>query len=127
MARLILLDNEGGSLATLGTGMARLEGAQGFDSVVARTTGQRQIHVGVPQILEEVGLRMIPGVRSFEGKEQDDDEIIALSKPGVPEAVATWGYELPNAEFSERVYLANLRVIRDQIAKQIAHFCASRS
>jgi hypothetical protein len=129
MARLLLVDAVGGSLAALGAAMAGVEGAPGFDEVKARTTAELRVDPLIHGVLEEVGVRLVPPVKQLTQEEPDASTVIISlgdSPVPVPGAAAHWDVALAPADAPRLVQRSTARRMRDTLARQLAAFCASR-
>ncbi len=123
MARLVFVDDMGGSLAALGAAMARLEGAPGFEEAVARTTTPVEILPVVGQVLTEIGLHLTPVVRPFVPdliRHAEGDLVVSLGTLRVDGADQHWPLCLAAPDAHPLVVRSTARTTRDQIARLVA-------
>ena len=118
MPRLVLVDHVGGSLSALGAAMARLEGAPGFDEVVARTSGEVKVAPVVSEVLQEVGIHLVPMVKQL-GEPAEGDVVVELGD-ATQLADAVWSFRLADAAQPPLVQRSTARTTRDRLARAIA-------
>jgi hypothetical protein len=125
MARLVLVDGSGGSLAVLGAAMAHVEGAPGYEGAVARAVGAVDVAPVVNEVLAEVGIHMAPAAKPF-GEPTDGDLVIAIGDTSV-KADERVDAALATAGSPDLVVRSTARIMRDRLAREIAKICARRA
>lgn len=121
MRRLVLLDDAGGRLAALAAGMAALEGAAGFDAVVAR--GEAPLDPLISAALAEVGL-LLPPPLSPAAEPLGNDVVVSIGASPLPGASAHWAAALAPDSALPLVQRAAARTTRDHLARCLAALCA---
>jgi hypothetical protein len=124
MARLVFLDDVGGSLAALAAAMAQVEGAPGFSDVVARERGAVRLDPVVAVVLPEVGVNLVPVVKAYMPAE--GDVIVSLGARPAEGATEHWDVALAPEGAAALVQRATARTTRDGLAVRLAAFCAKR-
>ena len=121
MRKLWLVDDDGGRLAALAAGMALLEGAPGFDEVIACAPAQPASDPLIAQILDEVGLRIPPVIQPFASASPGPgDVVISLGQQPRPGASAHWPARLPPTDAHPLVQRSAARTTRDALARRLA-------
>jgi hypothetical protein len=125
MARLLLTDDTGGALAALGVGLATIEGAPGFDEVIAfsPTPLSGPTRELVALVLGEVGVHLVPRVEPSTTP-APGDTLISLGSRPVEGAQAHWDLALADPATPGLVQRSTARITRDRLARHLARFCA---
>ncbi len=126
MARLLLTDDAGGALAAIGAALAIIEGASGYEEVIAVSpagplpVATREL---VAQILGEVGVHLVPRIEPAVASAPGDTLVSLGSKP-VEGAQAHWDLALADPAASGLVQRSTARIVRDRMARHLARFCS---
>lgn len=120
MRRLLLIDDVGGRIAALVAGVALLEGAPGFQQVLACARGTPDDDPVIPATLDEIGLKVAPLVHDFATVQATAaDHIVSLGQSQFPGAAAHWHGVLPARDAHPLVQRSAARLLRDQLARRL--------
>jgi hypothetical protein len=126
MARLLLTDDANGALAAIGVAIATIEGAPGFDEVIAISPAAplsgatREL---VSQVIGEVGVHLVPRVETATTA-APGDTLISLGAHPAAGAQAHWDLALADPTSPGLVQRSTARIMRDRLARHLARFCA---
>jgi hypothetical protein len=128
MARLLLVDDDGGRLALLAAGMLALEGAPGFSEAIPCCLGEPLPDPLPAATLAEVGLLLPPRVRPFAAVLRErGDVLVSLGSAPHPEAALHLPCPPLPGDAPPLVGRSSARLARDRLACRLREALSSLS